>query len=316
MKTTLALALFMAAASASAATAPTTGTPSVPAIDQKAPPSDTPAVVRAAPPPPVNLLSGRNAKLTHRERKALDYSKEWIDGTGAVGRGANGSVTYRFGGPIPTLVCAPLQVCSIDLQPGETVNQIDVGDGVRWMISPASSGPNSATVTHVVVKVTDSDLTSSLLINTDRRTYTIKLVSRMHDWMPHMNFTYPEDEAQRWAQLRSSEAKERQATVLPETGQNLANLDFGFKVSGDRPAWRPVRVYASDSKTYIQFPASMKNGDAPALLAVGPGKAQQLVNYRVKGDRYVVDKVLDRAELVSGVGRHQVRVMITRDGSL
>jgi type IV secretion system protein VirB9 len=40
-----------------------------------------------------------------------------------------------------------------------------------------------------------------------------------------------------------------------------------------------------------------------------------MVNYRMQGDRYVVDRVLDRAELVTGVGSGQTRVLITRDGT-
>lgn len=318
MKTTtaaLAFALFAFAATAAAADAPKPS-PSVPAIAPAASapaPSPAPAPVKPVAPPPVNLLSGKDARLSHRERTAVSYAKEWINGTGAMGRGPDGSVVYRYGGPIPTLICSPLEVCSIDLQPGEVVNQIDVGDAVRWLISPATSGPDNNTTTHVVVKVTDSDLHSSLLINTNRRAYTIKLVSTLHDWMPHMSFTYPEDAAQKWVQLQHAEQKERAATVLPDTGQNLADLDFSYSLGGDRPAWRPVRVYAGGGKTYIQFPASMSNGDAPALLAMTPS-GQQMVNYRVKGDVYVVDKVLQDAELVSGVGRHQVRVTIKHEG--
>jgi type IV secretion system protein VirB9 len=36
------------------------------------------------------------------------------------------------------------------------------------------------------------------------------------------------------------------------------------------------------------------------------------VNYRVMGNRYVVDAALDRAALISGVGGDQQRVVITR----
>jgi type IV secretion system protein TrbG len=38
----------------------------------------------------------------------------------------------------------------------------------------------------------------------------------------------------------------------------------------------------------------------------------QIVNYRVQGNRYVVDAVLDRAALISGVGSGQQRVVISR----
>jgi type IV secretion system protein VirB9 len=37
-----------------------------------------------------------------------------------------------------------------------------------------------------------------------------------------------------------------------------------------------------------------------------------MVNYRVAGNTYVVDKVLDRAVLLSGVGRTQAKVEIIR----
>jgi type IV secretion system protein VirB9 len=65
----------------------------------------------------------------------------------------------------------------------------------------------------------------------------------------------------------------------------------------------------------------MAFGSAPALVGLDndsrwfSGPSQQMVNYRIAGDRYVVDQVLDRAELVSGVGAGQTRVTITRDGA-
>jgi type IV secretory pathway VirB9-like protein len=40
------------------------------------------------------------------------------------------------------------------------------------------------------------------------------------------------------------------------------------------------------------------------------------VNYRVEGDTYVVDRVLDRAALLSGVGGSQQEVEITHQGRI
>ena len=40
----------------------------------------------------------------------------------------------------------------------------------------------------------------------------------------------------------------------------------------------------------------------------------KLVNYRPIGDRYVVDKVIDRAALIQGVGSDQIKVTITHKG--
>ncbi|HLN22639.1 MAG TPA: P-type conjugative transfer protein TrbG, partial [Patescibacteria group bacterium] len=68
---------------------------------------------------------------------------------------------------------------------------------------------------------------------------------------------------------------------------------------------------------YIQFPAAMASADAPALVALGndgglfTSPSEQLVNYRLSGSTFVVDKVLTKAALISGVGSAQQRVVLT-----
>jgi type IV secretion system protein TrbG len=73
------------------------------------------------------------------------------------------------------------------------------------------------------------------------------------------------------------------------------------------------QVYSDGIKTYIQFPPAMRHDEAPALVAIGADDREQLVNYRLSSDRYVVDKVLRRAALIAGVGSDQVKVEILRD---
>lgn len=57
----------------------------------------------------------------------------------------------------------------------------------------------------------------------------------------------------------------------------------------------------------------MKTSDAPALLIAAAG-GTQMVNYRLSGNYYVVDRLFERALLVSGVGREQDRVTIAYAG--
>ena len=54
--------------------------------------------------------------------------------------------------------------------------------------------------------------------------------------------------------------------------------------------------------------------DAPALL-VAAGSGSQMVNYRVRGEYYVVDRLFGQAVMVSGVGRQQDRVTIQYAGN-
>ncbi len=268
------------------------------------------------PPPPVNLFSGTDSVLTAREESNVATAKQYITGpaplTDLAAPGEAGTVVFRFGAVMPSVICAPLYVCDIALQAGEAVSSVQVGDAMRWRVVPAISGAGSAQVTHVVVKPTDIGLSTNMLITTDRRTYQIKLVSRKDDWMPSVSFSYPEDEAAQWAALRLQADKQKAETILPETRQSIADLDFGFRMSGDNPKWKPVRVYSDGNKTYIQFPSSVASSEVPALVALDNKKNEQLVNYRMIGNSYVADKVLDRAMLISGVGRQQVKVRIDR----
>jgi len=274
---------------------------------------------RDAAPPPVRLLSP-SAPLNAKEQHAVALARRWRNRPEMPQRGAGGVVRYLYGATLPTVVCAPLQVCDVALEAGEIVNNVDIGDKVRWLVSPAVSGAPEGQVTHLVIKPTDAGLVSSLVVETNIRTYAIKLVSTRHEWMPLVAFNYPSDVQRKWALYRQTVAFRAAASRLP-SGENIANLDFGFRLSGDRPGWRPLRVYTDGWKTYIEFPRAIGSGTAPALVALRKDggwfsrPTEQLVNYRMQGDRYIVDRVLDRAELVSGVGSDQTRVVITRDGA-
>jgi type IV secretion system protein VirB9 len=235
-------------------------------------------------------------------------------------RGEGGVIRFLYGATLPTVVCAPLQVCDLALQPGEIINNVNLGDKVRWNVSPAISGSPLGQMTHLIIKPADAGLVSSMTIETNRRTYSVKLVSTQHEWMPLVAFNYPDDTQRQWSAYRANVALSPAASNSPASG-SATDLDFGFRISGDDPSWRPLRVYTDGAKTYIQFPRSMAFGSAPALVGLArdggwfSDPTEEMVNYRITGDRYVVDQVLGRAELVSGVGSGQTRVMITRDGT-
>jgi type IV secretion system protein VirB9 len=57
----------------------------------------------------------------------------------------------------------------------------------------------------------------------------------------------------------------------------------------------------------------MKTADAPALL-IAASSGNQMVNYRVRGNYYVVDRLFDDAVMVAGVGREQDRVNVAYTG--
>src|SRR5580700_11264770 len=122
-----------------------------------------------------------------------------VAGSGAI-VGPDGVLRYPFGERTPpTLRCKPLFVCDLVLEPGETIVNVAVGDSVRWLIAPASSGgPNSATP-HVLVKPTEAGLRTNLIVTTNRRTYYLTLVSSYNNPMLRIGFLYPQDPQQAFA---------------------------------------------------------------------------------------------------------------------
>ena len=98
-------------------------------------------------------------------------------------------------------------------------------------------------------------------------------------------------------------------------GIALDRLRFDYRITGDRPPWRPVRAYDDGRQVYVEFPTGIAQSKMPPLFVLGSGGAAELVNYRVRGRHMVVDRLFAAAELRLGAGRRQQRVRIERGGS-
>ncbi|MBA4092234.1 MAG: P-type conjugative transfer protein TrbG [Sphingobium sp.] len=140
------------------------------------------------------------------------------------------------------------------------------------------------------------------VITTDRRAYHVRLVSTSATALSSMRWTYPKDEL--LAVQRKAEAAQVAAPVA--TGIAIDQLHFNYAISGDRPAWRPLRAFDDGAKTYIEFPASLGVGEAPPLFVLGSDGKAELVNYRQRDRFYVVDRIFDAAELRLGLKKSQV----------
>lgn len=266
-------------------------------------------------------FASKNVNLSKPERDALASSGKWRT-AGSVGihptAGPDGAIRYLYGTQQPSVVCAVLQICDIELQLGEQVNSIHLGDTARWHVEPAVTGSGASEVQHLVVKPLDVGLETSLLVTTNRRTYHFRLRSHRTEFMPRIAFTYPEETTAQWVASRKKEVQERQERTIPETGEYLGDLSFAYAIEG-AAAWKPMRVYNNGVKTIIQMPAAMAQTEAPTLLVMRKDGGwfsepdMVMVNYRLQGDRYIVDTVFDKAILIAGVGSDQDRVTITRE---
>ena len=210
-------------------------------------------------------------------------------------------------GTIYKLITAPERITDIALEQGETLVSVASGDTVRWVIGDTSSGNGATKRTHILVKPSLTGLSTNLLITTDRRAYHLALVSNGRTALTGISWSYPEDAL---LALRRANDAARAAEPIA-AGIQVEQLHFNYAISGDAPAWRPLRAFDDGRQTYIEFPVTIAVGDAPPLfLVAGKGEAQ-LVNYRLRDRFYIVDRIFDQAELRFGAGKQQV-VRVTR----
>ena len=267
-----------------------------------------------------------HAELNAAAVSAAEVSRQWETGVATPTPGADGRVVYIFGQGMPVMVCAPLRVCAIELQAGEHLESLpQIGDSRRWEITPVLSGSGLDETPLLIVKPIGAGLETDLIVSTDRRTYVVRLISDSTHFVSRLAFQYPGEDAAKWAAFeirqaaakRDAEAvaeqareKERRAGVVPMAENALDNLYFNYKLNGD-PDYRPQQVFDDGQHTYLIYPNDGRFRELPTLLLQVNGKSE-LVNFRVDGTRYIVDRLFDKAILVVGVGKKQTRVTITR----
>jgi type IV secretion system protein VirB9 len=239
-----------------------------------------------------------------------DYQASGIARTVAQGN----FLTFPYGHAQPTLTCTVLRACVIELEPGEIVLSRIAGDTERWEIAAAPAGPDGRTVL-IVVKPRDCDITTNLVLATDRRLYDLTLdappckgrsTNPQQPYVRHVRFYYPDELIAQWAKPPEPAPVRIASDVL--------SLNFGYRVKTDRHfPWAPAQVFDDGTRVYIKLPEEARHGEAPVLFVLEADGSKVLVNYAVVGgDTYVTDRLFDRALLVAGADGKEQQVAIER----
>lgn len=304
----LCVAAALAIVGDAAAQTPTALTPSppsarapatAPAVAPITPTEARPRVhrIRRGPPPPGYLaVTAANAQA-----RAYATPDAYI----------NAVLFYDYeAGRIYTLQTSPRFLTTVLLRPGEKLIAKAAGDTVRWVLGETVQGSGANQQVVVLIKPIRGGLKTNVVLTTDQRTYLLEAVSREGGtYTSAISWNYPQEQMQA---LAAAQAAQAQSVVAPALA--LDQLHFDYKVEAihmKAPRWQPLRVFDDGLKTYIQFPVNMAATDAPPLFLVGPGGTAQLVNYRYLNGYYVVDRLIDVAELRLGEKPQQV-VRITR----
>jgi type IV secretion system protein VirB9 len=154
---------------------------------------------------------------------------------------------------------------------------------------------------HVLVKPTRADISTNLVITTDRRIYMIELRARESLYMPAVAWAYP-------APLAGQRQTVPAAPVIPAE----AARNYRYGLAGDSPPWRPISVFDDGRRVYVVFPAGIVQGEMPPIFVLGADGEPQIVNSRIHQNILIVDRLFGAAELRLGSGDRQQVVRIVR----
>lgn len=217
----------------------------------------------------------------------------------------NAVQVYEYdAGALYQVYCQVGQLTSVTLQEGEQLITTAAGDTDRWIIGDTTTGKDAHARVQILIKPRKPNISTNVIISTDRRTYHIELHTQENTYMAAVSWNYPTD--QLIAVSREAAKSNSVANTTVDSGVKLDELKFRYRITGDPAPWKPARVFDDTRKVYIEFPRRLDQGDAPPLFVVSTKGEPQLVNYRQRGNYYVVDRLFGAAELRLGTDPQMV----------
>jgi len=247
----------------------------------------------------------------------------------------DGVVRFPYGEYQPVVTCQPLNLCDIELQSGEDIQGIVIGDSLRWNegdngIPIVYSGAAGNLIPHLVLKPSQGGLDTTLMVTTSRRTYMLRLKSSFSAYVARVGFYYPAEMIQKFndnkAKLKTGNNGTTNGVTAKQTVAlnpdmkmpliNLSKVNYGYIVSGDDYVWKPTQVFDDGVSVYIQLPDSVSSRSLPGICILVDGDENggrcEMVNFRYNDHFYIVDKLFNQARLINGYDDHMQTITIKR----
>jgi len=202
----------------------------------------------------------------------------------------------------------PYRTTDLMLEPGEMVLEMPfLSEEKVWEIGAGVSVEKGQDIQHFFFKPAYANLTTSLIIITDRRVYHFLLKSFRtptngeperymamvrFNYPPSMPFTVKSDRLQ-----QQSDSINRLAFGSALIDPQFLSFDYRMSYSARRkPIWLPQKVYDDGRKTYIVLDRRMLHTESPVLF----NRRNQRINYRVLENMIVIDELIERVTLRRG----------------
>lgn len=189
-----------------------------------------------------------------------------------------------------------LAMTVIQLEPGEeTLSPPYLSDSIRWEIAGDLWVQNKTETQLVMIKPLENGLSTNMLIITNRRLYNFILTSTKNIYQPMVKFRYPKEPkfiSSKTKRLAIEEQKTEEFTYSQFLSYNYT-IRKGIFLPVE---WAPLKVYDDGHKTYLVFPEMILQKEMPTVFE----KSNNIINYRMKNNIMIVDKLIDKATIKLG----------------
>ncbi len=205
----------------------------------------------------------------------------------AVNSQGNSTMVFSYSpNQLYKIYCRMGFITDLAFKKGETINYVGGGDTAGWSISKT----NVDGVEHLLVKPVVETGTTNFFIATDKHTYQL-IVNSSNWYNPMVKWVYGQETITE--NLLEKKKNERVITGNVNVS-NITDMDFNYVASGNGN--KPELIFSDGEKTYLKF-KSIKNKQVPIFVRAKNRKEMSLVNYTVKDNYYIIDKVFDVAQI-------------------
>lgn len=189
--------------------------------------------------------------------------------------------------------CKIGHITDIILKQGETIQYIGAGDTAQWMVDNTVVDGTA----HVYVKPKLTDITTNLIVNTEYHSYRLVLTST-DTYHPIVKWNFAKEDAAIFEENeRSKYGKAKgDGSIRPN---DFKKLNFNYKLDRHKNMeahFLPVSIYDDGIHTYIKMQQNNKY-DLPVVYSVSQNNELSLVNYRVLGNLFVIDRVFEHGRI-------------------
>jgi type IV secretion system protein TrbG len=228
----------------------------------------------------------------------------------------------------------------IELERGERLAAEPIsGDHARWIIGSARTGRGGSS-TLVIVKPKACDISTNLVLSTDRRIYELDLdappckgggTNPKQGYTRHVRFEYPDDSVRTTRGVASASStqsnrpepvqKQVRSALQPDTTAAAIALNNDYRIVrarrgpggilGEKPVdypWVPVSIKDDGVHVFITLPVEAKQHAAPVLYAVEDDGSRTMMNFAMHGDVIVTDRIFRRGLFVLASGNEEKRL--------